>query len=198
MILYLHGFNSGPTSEKASLMRSYCHQLGRDDLLCPQLPVRPLQAMELIFSLIEGVDPAGLCLVGSSLGGYYSLYAADRLGCRAVLINPAIRPYALLQDYVGWQQHPYTGERYEIRPDHLHDLLQLDVPQVREKHHFWLLTQSGDEVLDYRIGVEKLAGAHQTVIMGGNHAFAGFADWLPAIVEFADGKPPRAPRLERI
>lgn len=186
MILYLHGFNSGPASEKASQLLDWGRENGRSDIICPQLPVEPLAAMELILQQAQAVDPAELCLVGSSLGGYYSLYAADRLGCRAVLVNPAIRPYALLRDYIGWQEHPYTGERYEIRHDHLHDLLALEVPEVREKAHFWLLTQTGDEVLDYRQGVEKLQGARQTVIDGGNHAFVGFTDWIPAIVAFAD------------
>lgn len=188
MILYLHGFNSGPASEKASQMQQWALEHGRRDVLCPQLPVEPLAAMELILELARRVDPSELCLVGSSLGGYYSLYAADRLGCRAVLINPAIRPYALLRDYIGWQEHPYTGERYEIREDHLHDLLALEVPVVREKDHFWLLTQTGDELLDYREGVEKLAGAHQTVILGGDHSFVDFADWIPAIAAFAEGR----------
>lgn len=195
MILYLHGFNSGPASEKATLMLEYSRKTGRSELLCPQLPVRPLAAMELILELASSVDASDLCLVGSSLGGYYSLYAAERIGCRAVLINPAIRPYALLDDFIGWQEHPYTGERYEIRHDHLHDLLQLDLPAINEKHHYWLLTQSGDEVLDYRLGVEKLAGAHQSVIPGGSHAFTGFADWVPAIFDFAEGKSPQAPVL---
>lgn len=193
MILYLHGFNSGPASDKASLLQAYALASGRRDVECPQLPVQPLQAMQLILALASRVDASELCLVGSSLGGYYALYAAERLGCRAVLVNPAIRPYALLQDYVGWQEHPYTGERYEIRHDHLHDLLELDVQVLHEKHHYWLLTQTGDEVLDYRLGVEKLAGAHQCVISGGSHAFTGFADWLPSIFAFADGAVPQPP-----
>ena len=33
-----------------------------------------------------------LTLIGSSLGGYYATVLAERYGCRAVLINPAIRP----------------------------------------------------------------------------------------------------------
>lgn len=193
MILYLHGFQSGPASEKAQLMQQWAQEQGRDDLLCPQLPVRPAAAMELILELTAACPAEQLCLVGSSLGGYYSLHAAEKLGCRAVLINPAVRPYELLQDYLGWHEHPYTGERFEIRAEHLHELLSLDVANIRRPQHYWLLTQTGDEVLDWRQAVEKLPGAHHSVLDGGDHAFAGFADWIPAIYAFADGLPPQTP-----
>lgn len=188
MILYLHGFNSGPPSEKATLMREYCQQHGRA-LLCPQLPVRPLEAMAQILDLIKDIDPTKLTLVGSSLGGYFSIYVSEKIGCKAALINPAIRPYDVLQEYMGWQEHPYTGERYEIKNEHFADLLSLDVPVIHHPEKLWLLTQTGDEVLDYRLGVDKLVGARQTVLPGGDHSFVGFADWLPAIMDFADGKP---------
>lgn len=188
MILYLHGFHSGPGSEKARLICEHFARKGRaSEILAPQLPVHPADATRLILELARPYPANGLCLIGSSLGGYYSLYAAQVLGCRAVLINPAIRPYELLEDYLGWQTHPYTGERYEIRPEHLHDLQDLDVERIGDPSRFWLLTQTGDEVLDYRQGVEKLKGARQTVIEGGDHAFVDFADWLPAIERFADG-----------
>lgn len=188
MILYLHGFNSGPDSEKATLFKDFCRQQGRE-VLCPQLPVRPLEAMALIEKLVSTIPAGDLGVVGSSLGGYYSMYLSEKIGCRAVLINPAIKPYEVLQQYMGWQEHPYTGERYEIRDEHFHDLLLLEVPQLSHPENFWLLTQTGDEVLDYRLGVNKLAGAAQTVIVGGDHSFVGFSDWLPAITDFLDGKP---------
>lgn len=190
MILYLHGFQSGPASEKARLMREWAQQQAREDVVCPQLPVEPRAAMQLILQLCAGEDPQRLCLVGSSLGGYYSLYAAEQLGCRAVLINPAVRPWELLQDYLGWHEHPYTGERFEIRPEHLHDLLQLHVPQLHQPQRYWLLTQTGDEVLDWRQAVDALQGALHSIVEGGDHAFAGFRDWLPAIFAWADGTSP--------
>ena len=61
----------------------------------------------------------------SSLGGFYATYLAEKLGCRAVLINPAIdaarRPAAPIS---GTQKNLHTGEPYELTEAHLRRLAQ--------------------------------------------------------------------------
>ena len=58
--------------------------------------------------------PDELTLIGSSLGGYYATHLAERCGARAVLINPAIRPYDDLRRYVGPQVNLHSGETFEV------------------------------------------------------------------------------------
>ena len=50
---------------------------------------------------------------------------------------------------------------------------------------FWLLVETGDEVLDYRQAVQRYAGARQTVIEGGDHSFLHFPDFIDSIIEFS-------------
>ena len=189
MILYLHGFQSGPASEKAQQTLAYLRQLGRDkELICPQLPPQPRAAMLLLRRLLKGVPAAELTLIGSSLGGYYSLYLAEALGCRAVLVNPAIRPYELLQQYLGWHEHPYTGERFEVCTEHIRELMELDAGPITSPQRYWLLAATGDQTLDSRQALTHLYGANQTIIAGDEHAFLAYARFLPAIMRFADGE----------
>ena len=68
-------------------------------------------------------------------------------GCRAALINPAVRPHELLCDYLAPDQ-PYSGERYELLPVHMDELRALAVP-VTAPERLWCCN-SEDEVLDYR------------------------------------------------
>ena len=123
-------------------------------------------------------------LVGSSLGGYISTWLNDRYQLPAVLVNPAVKPYELLQDYLGEQENPYTGERYLLEPKHMDELRQMDVAKLRHPEQLWLLQQEGDEVLDYRQAVEKYSACRQTVEPEGDHSFVGFDRYPEQIIQF--------------
>ena len=71
-LIYLHGFNSSPQSEKAQQLMARVAALPaaiRPALHVPELPHRPAQAMALVTRLIDDIGAAGLTLIGSSLGG---------------------------------------------------------------------------------------------------------------------------------
>lgn len=186
LLLYIHGFNSSPLSVKASDMKSYC-QTHRPDIkvVVPQLPCFPQQAAELLTQLVEQYqNDYRIGLVGSSLGGYLSTWLNQGYGFKAVVVNPAVRPYELLVDYLGEQENPYTHERYQLTKAHIEELKALDVPVLADPQDFWLLQQTGDEVLDYRQAVSKFAVAKQTIEQGGDHSFVGFERYPPAIIQF--------------
>ncbi len=183
MLIYIHGFNSAPGSFKARLAGERMRALGRErDYLVPALPHRPAEAMALLQDVVE--RHPGVALIGSSLGGYYATWLAERYGLRTVLVNPAVRPYALLQGYVGAQKNIYTGVEYEFTTQHIEELQALEVAAVTPAHYL-LLTCTGDEVLDYRLAVEKYRGAQQSVIAGGDHGFGDFGAYLDAALAFA-------------
>jgi predicted esterase YcpF (UPF0227 family) len=182
MLIYLHGFNSAPHSFKARLVGERMRQLGRDrEYVVPALPHRPAQAMALLRALVA--QHPGAALIGSSLGGYYATALAEEFALRTVLVNPAVRPYDLLHDYLGPQKNLYTGESYQLTVDHIAQLQALEVAGVTPEHYF-LITRSGDETLDYRQGVEKYRGARQWVIPGGDHGFGDFAGYVDAALDF--------------
>lgn len=190
MILYLHGFTSGPQSLKARLLGERAAARGVE-FACPQLPHSPKTAIALAESIIARKVGAGdpPALVGSSLGGYYATYLAEKHGLRAVLVNPAVVAHIALKKFVGPQQHVYTGERFDFTSDHIAELRALEVPRLSRPENFWLLVETGDEVLDYRQAVARYVGARQTVLSGGDHSFTRWADCLDPILEFVDERP---------
>ena len=101
MLLYLHGFNSSPMSHKAGVMREYCQQQRPDiKIEIPQLPSFPKQTAEFLGDFVHRhQNDYNIGLVGSSLGGYLSTWLHNQYGFRAVLINPAVKPFELLQDF---------------------------------------------------------------------------------------------------
>ncbi|MCC7327073.1 MAG: esterase [Burkholderiales bacterium] len=188
-IVYLHGFRSSPASIKAARLRAHIESLpenSRPRLHVPALSHRPAAAAQAVAQWVErqaGVSV--LTFIGSSLGGYYATHFAERFAARAVLINPTVHPYADLEPWLGMQTNLHTGEAFVVTQRHMDELRSLAVPQITRPERYFLLVETGDEVLDYRLAIAHYAGAHQYVRGGGDHAFADFCAQLPAILRFA-------------
>jgi len=184
MFVYLHGFNSAPASHKARAMASYLQARGLGHLFsCPALPPSPPNAVRVIEAEVAR-HRGKITFVGSSLGGFYATYFAERLGLRAVLINPAIRPYVGLQAYLGTQKNLYTGETYELTRADLAAWRALAVERP-DPERYLLLLETGDEVLDWREAARKYEGARAVIRDGGDHTMQSFAEHLPRILVFA-------------
>src|SRR5688572_18097765 len=182
MLIYIHGFNSSAQSFKARLLRERTVALGRAaEFRCPELDHRPSRAIEQLDEVIEHAD-APVCLVGSSLGGYYATDLAEKHAVRAALVNPAVRPYDLLAAYIGPQRNLYTSAGYEFPAEHLGALRALDVPVTPGR--YLLLVATGDEVLDYRMATSKYQGCEQIVVRGGDHGFAGFENYVAPVLRY--------------
>ncbi len=186
LLLYIHGFNSSPFSHKAEVMRAYCEKHRSDiKVVVPRLPCYPAQAAEHLLEIVSCYkNDYKIGLVGSSLGGYMSTWLNAQFGFPAVLINPAVKPYELLADFLGEQQNPYTKERYLLEEVHIQQLKDMDTPILKEPKDFWLLQQTEDEVLDYRQAVEKYRDSKQTVEQGGDHSFVDFERYPAQIIQF--------------
>ncbi|WP_087018868.1 esterase YqiA [Thaumasiovibrio subtropicus] len=186
LLLYIHGFNSSPLSQKAQIMMQYCREHRPDIRLeVPQLPSYPQAAAHYLDEVVKPLlSRHKVGLVGSSLGGYLSTWLNDRYGIPAVLVNPAVKPYELLVDYLGEQTNPYTQEVYTLVEAHMDELKALDVDVLKHPDQLWLLQQEGDEVLDYRQAVEKYAACRQNVEPEGNHSFVDFERYPAEIIQF--------------
>ncbi|HDS1210400.1 TPA: esterase YqiA [Shewanella algae] len=187
MLLYIHGFNSSPLSDKAVLTRSYIEQhFPGVRLEQPQLPTSPKAAMALLIQLTEAAKAKGepLAFIGSSLGGYFASWLAERYGGKAVLVNPAVRPFELFGDYLGPQYNPYTDEHYQLLPQHQQQLIEFDTPVILNPDRFFVLLQTADEVLDYRQALGKYHCCEMLLESGGNHSFVGYGDKLDAVCRF--------------
>jgi predicted esterase YcpF (UPF0227 family) len=193
-IAYLHGFNSSPASVKGRQLARAIAALpegSRPDYFPPQLSPAPDEAIGTLRAWVErsSIDPSSLTFIGSSLGGFYATWLAERYAAKAVLVNPAIAPDTDLAPYVGRQRNLYTGEEYEFHAAYLDALAGLRVPRITRAERYFLLVQTGDEVLDYRAAVAFYAGAWQFVQGGGSHAFDDFETRIPAVLRFAGVRP---------
>lgn len=191
-LIYLHGFNSSPVSNKAQSLNKYVrNELGnlflrhRLEVLTPVLPHKPELAIELLEELMAGADR--IALIGSSLGGFYSIYLAEKYQCKAVLINPLVTLQAGLADnFVGKHINPYTQEEFEIGIQDAEFLSGLERDEIKNQANYFVLVEQEDEVLDYRLALEKFPKARQQILTGGTHRFEKFDDFLPEIIAFTE------------
>ena len=191
-LLYLHGFRSSPLSAKAKKMAAVVKQRHPNvHWWCPQLPPSPRAAMALIMDGITGwPQDAGferMAVVGSSLGGFYATAVAERLGCKAVLLNPAVDPARDLARHIGeqtsWQD---PDEHFFFAPAFIDELRALHTRAQREPGNYLAVIAKGDEVLDWREMAARYTGARIELLEGGNHALTDFDTHLPLILDFLD------------
>ena len=187
LVIYIHGFNSSLSSFKAEVLaRLIQEQRLNIELWCPDLSHWPEKAVACLIDRISGYHIKDVTLVGSSLGGFYGAYLSQRLGCRSVLINPAITPHAGLLSYVGRQKNLYTGEEYEFTHEHLHQLERLYVKEIKRSDKLFLVHTTGDELLDWKIAAHRFEGCRRLIVGGSDHGFSNFEDYAEIVLAYVN------------
>lgn len=184
MIIFLHGFNSSPYSGKALQLGDFLHRLGRgNEYHCPALSNSPHEAVAQVERLLQNSEQPAT-LVGSSLGGFYATYLAEKYGSKAVLVNPAVHAHKLLKPALGPQTNWHTGAPWVLTEGHLAELAAMDIARITRHERYLLMVQTGDAVLNYRDAVSYYAGARHIIEEGGDHSFTGFERHLSTILDF--------------
>ncbi|MDB6060052.1 MAG: putative esterase [Verrucomicrobiaceae bacterium] len=195
LFIYFHGFLSSPGTRKAALLTEYLRaQQLEIDLRVPALPDKPAAALQAATASIEAAQKEGrtsIGLLGSSMGGFYATILAQQFVLRTVLINPAVSPQRLIAGYLGPLRNPYTGVEFELNDADVAELQRIN-PTLQRAELFWLLAQTGDEVLDYREAMNFYAACQQTIEPGGDHQFQHFERYLPEVVKFLQCAPVNA------
>ncbi|MDR2452131.1 MAG: esterase [Candidatus Accumulibacter sp.] len=182
-ILYLHGFCSSPASWKARLLADALTSRGLGDrLFCPFLSHVPKEAIAQAEAIL-GARDGPLAVAGSSLGGFYATWLAEKYDLFAALINPVVAAPVSLEKYLGTQTRLHTRETFEFTREHLGQLRALEPARVTPSRYL-LMVETGDEVLDYREALARYAGCRRIVLAGGDHSFVHFPEYVSQLIEF--------------
>ncbi len=104
-ILFLHGFYaSGLCIPAVALREAFA---GRAEVITPDLPMHPKEAIRFIRELIEDEQPD--LLIGNSCGAFYAQMVAPVVGIPALLGNPHFRMTEFLKPRIG--AHQYKSPR---------------------------------------------------------------------------------------
>lgn len=152
-IIYLHGFNSDENSETIKEIRKEIPGL----LSISYDYIDATIAYEQIKLLIEDTlkkDP-DLLIAGTSLGGFWANYFAQKYFITCVLVNPAIEPSLSLRKAVPESplQNYNTGELKEFTCKNADTYKKFEVP-ARTGIKRIIVLGKNDNVIDYRKTVE--------------------------------------------
>lgn len=104
-ILFLHGFfASGQCVPAQALRESF---KGRAEVLTPDLPIHPKEALGVIRELTDREKPD--LLIGNSCGSFYAQMVAPVVGIPALLGNPHFQMTEFLKQRIG--EHQYKSPR---------------------------------------------------------------------------------------
>lgn len=191
-LLYLHGFRSSPQSAKARLVGERVKT--RHPAVtwwCPQLSPSPAAAMAMVTEGVGAWPTGQMVVMGSSLGGFYARWLSLRLGCAAVLLNPAVHPARDLARYIGEQTAWHEPEqRFFFEPAFVDELQALeedirrglDRPAPRQM----AIIAQGDEVLDWREMQAFCSSGEIRLLPGSDHAISDFPEHMDAVFGFLD------------
>jgi predicted esterase YcpF (UPF0227 family) len=184
-LLYLHGFRSSPQSAKARRMATWMKDHApRVTWWCPQLPPSPREAMVQLTQGVAGWPVDRMAIVGSSLGGFYATVLAERLGCKAGLLNPAVDPARDLARHIGEATAWHSEERFFFLPEYVDQLRGMMPAEIKHPSRYFAVIASGDEVLDWREMSARYRGSHLRIVEGSDHALTDFDTHLPHLLHF--------------
>ena len=124
--------------------------------------------------------------IGSSLGGFYASYFAEKLGSKAVLINPASNPYLGMEMYLGKNTNYSTNEEFYLSKEDLEILKLNNVSKIKFPSNYLVLIETGDDVIPFEYTLDFYNGCNFCIIKEGSHSFDSFKEKLEIISKFME------------
>ena len=190
LLVYLHGFRSSPNSTKAVMtgeaVRALSTAENKYEWYCPQLLASPKESMDMVIKHIDQSQADRIVIIGSSLGGFYTNFLAEKYQCKGVALNPAVYAARELEPHVGMMTAYDSEEPFDFKAEYIDQLRNLQVDPITDPNRYFLIAAKGDELLDWKEMVAFYSGAQQLILEGSDHGISNYADHLPAVIEFIE------------
>ena len=183
-IIYLHGFNSSAESKKSKILDAYLGDKKLFNLESPNLKTSPRKAISQIEKIIKE-NSDRVCVIGSSLGGLYATFIADKYDLKSVTINPVVKNHISgMENLVGTHKNFHTNEEYQFTTKDYLDLQKLGLKELKKPLNHFCFIKMSDEVLDHNTTFEYFSNSYVLSEKGGNHSYDDFLEKIPLILNF--------------
>lgn len=181
-VIYLHGFASSGNSSKSDWLREQFS--GTEfEFTSPDLPNNPSRAITFLDDYLGALADQQVCLIGTSLGGFFAACYGGKHGWPAVLINPLADVNDLIGSAMGENVNFATGETFVMDSADADALIGLSEAMRKPQAASLLLLDKGDELLDYRKALARYGAESQAHLFdGGSHRFDHLPEAMPEIL----------------
>ena len=190
LLVYLHGFRSSPNSSKAVMTGEAVRALSTPDNVyewyCPQLLASPKESIDMVVKHIDQSKADRMVIIGSSLGGFYTNYLAEKYQCKGIALNPAVYAARELEPHVGMMTAYDSEEPFDFKAEYIDELRALQVNGITDSNRYFLIAAKGDELLDWKEMAAFYPDAKQLILEGSDHGISEYADHLPTVIEFIE------------
>lgn len=179
-ILFAHGFaSSGASGTVMTLRQMLYHSAAYDAgdevrVIAPDLPVMPLEAMEMLRQLAADEQPD--LILGTSMGAFY---AEQLRGFRRILVNPSFQMARLLT-FGGMGRQEFRNKRADGAHDFKVDKEMIAQFRTLEKESFkgidaeekgrvWGLFGDKDKKVNHQKDFIKHYGREHFIVFDGEH-----------------------------
>lgn len=155
-IFYLHGFGSVGNSAKSQAIRS---AFPKDTVISPDLPVNPNEIIKIVTKLVKESISRPVVFIGTSLGGFWANFFAQRFDAPCVLINPATNPAVTLAVGVGKVAVNYkTKAEFTITSDDIEQYAtcKTETDARTNGNLINLFLAEDDDVIDYKQTLDSI------------------------------------------
>ena len=129
-LLFLHGFYASGQCVPAMALKAAFE--GKADVITPDLPMHPKEAINFIRDIIDREESD--ILVGNSCGSFYAQMIAQIVGLPALLGNPHFKMTEFLKPRIG--AHHYKSPRMDGKQDFIIDEQLIAEFAELEEHQF--------------------------------------------------------------
>ena len=190
LVVYLHGFRSSPNSTKAVITGEAVRALSTKDhsyeWYCPQLLASPKESLKMVVRRIYQAKVDRIVIVGSSLGGFYTNYLAEKYQCKGIVLNPAVYAARELEPHVGMMTAYDSEEPFDFKAEYIDELRAIQVDSITDPERYFLIAAKGDELLDWKEMAAFYPGAKQLILEGSDHGISDYVNHLPAVIDFIE------------
>jgi predicted esterase YcpF (UPF0227 family) len=190
LVVYLHGFRSSPNSTKAVMTGEAVRALSTKDhsyeWYCPQLLASPKESLKMVVRRIDQAKVDRTVIVGSSLGGFYTNYLAEKYQCKGIVLNPAVYAARELEPHVGMMTAYDSEEPFDFKAEYIDELRAIQVDSITDPERYFLIAAKGDELLDWKEMAAFYPGAKQLILEGSDHGISDYVNHLPAVIDFIE------------
>ena len=171
-IVYLHGFASTGVSPKSNKL---IKEFPNDTIICRDLPFSPDEVVALIGDIVHNTKDFPVIFVGTSLGGFWANYFAQKFDAPCVLVNPSVNPDETMKARVGKTVLNYkTGALIPVteRDVERFKFFKEDARALQNGALVHLFLAKDDDLLDYRTALKEFEHHMScTVTQDGGHRY---------------------------